>query len=462
MIKDESDVANEEKDQEADQIPNQSVDEEAHQEYASSDEPDLDEEFSAEGTELEGFESASVEDAEFIEEDRIISIVESLLFATDRPMSLSQIKMAFKGTLTNSKQIRRAIEQLTIEYAGAQRGVVIEEVNSGFQIRTKIDNMPYLRRLVKSRPFKLSGPALEVMAIAAYKQPVTKAEIDEVRGVESGHLLRGLMEKGLVNFAGKSELPGKPMLYATTKKFLEIFGLRNIRELPSLAEIDELIPEGIGDDEISNDESQLGLKDISGDLSRDAGITYSEGEEELLKISSELETISTSSLFFEEEKNRAKEKRDRERAQDIRDALTLGENVEAKDVKWLERFEKRIKEAQEALEQKAAEQASQDAAIQPISEKPHEVDIEVDQEIEAAFDTYFDTRPKENEEVSLNLKKGQALEQVQEQELEIVLDDFSNEDPVEDAWESKSFKKSDAEKEKSSSSTKDLDEPPPL
>lgn len=348
--------------------------------------------FSAEGTELEGFESAAVEDAEFIEDDRVISIVESLLFSTEKPISMAQMRQVFKGTTATSKQIRWAIDQLAVEFAGTRRGVTIEEINSGFQVRTKIDNLPYLRRLVKTRPFKLSGPALEVMAIVAYKQPVTKGGIDEIRGVESGHLLRGLMEKSLVNFAGKSELPGKPMLYATTRKFLETFGLRNIRELPSLSEIDELIPEGIG--EISEfDKKNERLEDITGDLSREAGFTYSEGEEELLKISSELEVITTSSDFFEEEKLRAKEKRDKERAQDVRDALTLGDTVEAKDRKWLERYENSLEEAKAAS---AALNLTEVSSANSPEADPSSIELE----IETAFDTFFDTGKQPDEKES--------------------------------------------------------------
>lgn len=349
--------------------------------------------FSAEGTELEGFESAAVEDAEFIEDDRVISIVESLLFSTEKPISMAQMRQVFKGTTATSKQIRWAIDQLAVEFAGMRRGITIEEINSGFQVRTKIDNLPYLRRLVKTRPFKLSGPALEVMAIVAYKQPVTKGGIDEIRGVESGHLLRGLMEKSLVNFAGKSELPGKPMLYATTRKFLETFGLRNIRELPSLSEIDELIPEGIG--EISEfDKKNERLEDITGDLSREAGFTYSEGEEELLKISSELEDITTSSNFFEEEKLRAKEKRDKERAQDVRDAITLGDTVEAKDKKWLERYEKSLEEA------KAASEVLSPTEEASSAKSPEEDPSSIELEIETAFDTFFDTGKQPDEKES--------------------------------------------------------------
>ena len=332
--------------------------------------------FSAEGTELEAYESAEVEEAEFIDDDQLVSIVESILFTTDRPMSMAHIKQAFKGTKIKAKQIRRALDLLAVEYAGAQRGVTLEEVTGGYQLRTKMDNMKYLRRMVKARPFRLSGPALEVIAIAAYKQPLTKSEIDSIRGVESGHLLRGLMEKGLVNFAGKSDLPGKPMLYATTRKFLEIFGLRNIRELPSLTEIDELIPEGIGEVE----EKKEKLEDITGDLTRQGGDSYSEGEEELMKISSQLQDITTSSDFFEEEKRRVKEKRDRERAQDIRDAQTMGEEVDSKDAKWLARYDKAQAEAAEKAQQQ--EMATEEAASQGEQAVPPTTE----QEVEQAFD----------------------------------------------------------------------------
>ena len=201
------------------------------------------------GTELEDFDAAEIEEVEFIEDQRIESIIESILFASDRPVSLNSIKMVFKGTNVKTEKIRRTIDHLQVEYAGSTRGVVLEEVSGGYQLRTKVDNMDFLRRTLKARTFRLSGPALEVLSIVAYKQPTIKAGIDEIRGVESGHLLRALMEKGLVNFEGKSELPGRPMQYGTTRKFLEIFGLRNLRELPTLSQIDEILPEGITEEE---------------------------------------------------------------------------------------------------------------------------------------------------------------------------------------------------------------------
>lgn len=299
----------------------------------------LEKEVSVEGTELDAYDSASIEELEFIEDERIQSIVESILFASDRPVSLASIKQVFKGTQVKNDKLRRVLDNLAIEYAGGTRGITLEEVPGGYQLRTKVDNMDFLRRTLKTRTFKLSGPAMEVLSIVAYKQPVIKSELDSIRGVESGHLLRALMEKGLVNFAGKSDLPGRPMNYETTRKFLEIFGLRSIKELPSLSQIDELLPEGIGEEE---DEKKERLSDITDSLSQTVTKSYSEGEEELVKIQDQLTAITTSSDFFEQEKLRQKEKRDLEKAQNIREALALGENVPTRDVNWLKKYDDAI------------------------------------------------------------------------------------------------------------------------
>ena len=294
--------------------------------------------FSALEEELEAAENdADPEPTEFIENDQLISIIESLLFSTDKPVSVATIKQVFKGSNVRSKDIMRALDSLASDYASPVRGVSLEEINGGYQMRTKPDNMEFLRRLAKVRPFRLSGPALEAMAIIAYKQPITKHEIDEIRGVESGHLLRALMERGLVSFNGKSDLPGKPMTYGSTRKFLETFGLRNIRELPTLSEIDELLPEGIG--EVEERET---LSDITESMSTEVTSKYSEGEDELQKINEHLQTIDTTSEFFEQEKIRERERRDRDRAQDIREKLVLGDAVDTKDKRWLDRYEAKL------------------------------------------------------------------------------------------------------------------------
>lgn len=325
--------------------------------------------FQALEEELEAAENdADPEPTEFVENDQLISIIESLLFSTDKPVSVPTLKTLFKGTNVRTKDISRALDILASEYASATRGVTLEEINGGFQLRTKVDNADFLKRLQKARPFRLSGPALEVMSIVAYKQPVTKYEIDEIRGVESGHLLRALMERGMVSFQGKAEdKPGKPMAYGSTRKFLETFGLRNLRELPTLSEIDELLPEGIG--EVEEKEK---LSDITDELSNQFTGGYSEGEEELSKINETLQAIDTSSEFFEQEKIRERDKRDRERAQDIRERIVLGDAVDPKDQRWLDRYEAKL----HAIETQAASgsgepgtvAASDIAATEPIGD----------------------------------------------------------------------------------------------
>ncbi len=293
-----------------------------------------------EGSELEGFESAQIDEVEFIEDEQAESIIESILFASDRPVSLASIREVFKGTNIKKERIRRILDNLAVEYAGGRRGISLEEITGGYQLRTKIDNMNFLKRTVKARPFKLSGPALETLSIVAYKQPVVKNEIDQIRGVESGHLLRALMEKGLCNFEGKAEnLPGKPMQYGTTRRFLEIFGLRNIKELPTLSQIDELLPEGIGEEE----ETKPTLSMVTDSMSEHVtDVSYSQGEEELGKIENELSTITTSSDFFEQEKIRQKMKKEADKAQDIRDALAVGEAVSTRDKNWLIKYEEAL------------------------------------------------------------------------------------------------------------------------
>ncbi|MBC7467362.1 MAG: SMC-Scp complex subunit ScpB [Bdellovibrio sp.] len=351
-------------------IPEAADDEAEVEDLLASDDELAAADAAIEGTELDNFESAEIEDLEFVEDEQIQSIIESILFASDRPVSLASIQQVFKGTTVKKDKIRRTIEALAVDYAGGRRGIVLEEITGGYQLRTKVDNMNFLKRTIKSRAFKLSGPALETLSIIAYKQPVVKIEVDQIRGVESGHLLRALMEKGLVNFEGKAEnLPGKPMTYGTTRRFLEIFGLRNLKELPTLSQIDELLPEGIGE-EVEEKQTLSMVTDSMADHSKTT--SYSQGEEELGDIENQLTAITTSSEFFEQEKLRQKMKRDEEKAQNIREALTVGEVVPKKDINWLKKYD-------EAILQAAAAQA---AAVESSTNEPTEAAI-VDENTEA-------------------------------------------------------------------------------
>lgn len=330
-----------------------------------------------EDTELGDFESPEIEEKEFIDADTVVSVVESVLFSTDKAVGIGYIKKAFEGTTVKTDQIKKALEALQIEYAGSQRGVFLEEVSGGYQLRTKVDNMNYLRRITKGRPFKLSGPALEVLAICAYKQPLIKAEVDEIRGVESGHLMRALMDRSLLRFAGKSELPGKPMLYETTKKFLEIFSLRSLKELPSLSEIDELIPEGIGEEE-----EKEHLSSVTDNMSVEAADSYSEGQEELGKIEETLGLIDTTTEFFEQEKAREKARQEKMKADAIREAIDFDEEVPDKDRKWLERYDKKQEDLRLA-EEKAAEEAAKKAEEEASAEETQTEELEASESDDA-------------------------------------------------------------------------------
>lgn len=360
-----------------------------------------------EGSELDDYEPVNIEDIEFVEDERTESIIESILFATDKPVSLNAIKLVFKGTNVKGDKIKRILDKLAIDYASGNRGVYLDEVPGGYQLRTKIDNMNFLKRTLKVRPFKLSGPALEVLAIVAYKQPLIKHEIDEIRGVESGHLLRALMEKGIVTFAGKSDLPGKPMQYVTTKKFLEIFGLRNLKELPTLSQIDELLPEGIHeDDDIKNTK----LSSITDSMSQNVGDgSYSEGEEELNKLSEQLDEISTSSDFFEQEKQRQKEKKEFEKAQNIREALEMGESVPTRDKNWLMRYDEAIAAGKKSIDEvekpKAKVAAATDNDASNSTEEQQQAQQTEDSQEEVTQEDHFEMEMTEEESESIDFEE---------------------------------------------------------
>lgn len=395
--------------------------EEAEEMEMSSDE----EEVSVEGTELDDFDSAEIEEVEFVEEERLESIVESVLFASDRPVSLASLKLLFKGTNIKGDKIRRALDQLAVEYAGGRRGVTLEEVPGGYQLRTKIDNMEFLKRTLKTRQFKLSGPALEVLSIVAYKQPTVKAEVDEIRGVESGHLLRALMEKNLVSFEGKSELPGRPMQYGTTKKFLEIFGLRSLKELPTLSQIDELLPEGIDEQQA---EEKPTLATITDSMSETFIGSYSQGEEELMKIQEQLEDIATTTNFFEEEKRRQAEKRDQERAQNIRDALAFGEPVSTRDANWLKKYDEALA-AGTSLVAIAAEKKASFMKKPATTESTNEEGVAADES-------------SENSEEVMEASEGD--DESSEEMMEAV-EAFENDEDLEEASDDQLFADSDEE-----------------
>lgn len=165
-------------------------------------------------------------------------IVEALLFASDRPLSVKDIRSWLPDV--EPANIRSALKVLTYEYEAMGRSFGLREVAGGFQFRSNPEYGSYILRMLQATPARLSRAALETLAIVAYKQPIVRHEIERIRGVDSGGILRTLLEKGLVRIMGRKDLPGRPLIYGTTRRFLEVFDLESIDSLPKLKEIKAL------------------------------------------------------------------------------------------------------------------------------------------------------------------------------------------------------------------------------
>jgi len=172
------------------------------------------------------------------EEQEQASIIEALLFATDRPLTSSDL--ADLSGAEDGHEARRLIQSLQEEYDSSGRAFCIEEVAGGFRMVTRPDYSHWVSKLKESdQQETLSQAAMETLAIVAYRQPITRAEIEDVRGVQSNYILRSLIEKGLVRVTGKSDELGRPLLYGTSRKFLEVFGLDSLDGLPNIEELNE-------------------------------------------------------------------------------------------------------------------------------------------------------------------------------------------------------------------------------
>ena len=168
-------------------------------------------------------------------------IVEALILSSAEPISAARIAEIIP--YCNEGQAKDLVNELNTEYNEQDRSFEIWEVAGGFQIRTRAEFSGYLQKLQKERALRLSQAALETLAIIAYRQPTTRAEIEDVRGVDAGATVKSLLERHLIRIAGQREVPGRPMVYATTRRFLEVFGLERLKDLPTLRELDELARE---------------------------------------------------------------------------------------------------------------------------------------------------------------------------------------------------------------------------
>lgn len=164
--------------------------------------------------------------------------IEALLFSLPEPVSSRKLSNALRDTGIDGRGVRKIVRGLIKEYDESRRGFTIEQVAGGFQMMTRPDYAEYVAELSSGSSMgKLSQAALETLAVVAYKQPVTRADIEVIRGVQAGPLLRTLLHKGLVRITGRAEVIGRPLLYGTTRKFMEHFGLKSLNELPKVEEL---------------------------------------------------------------------------------------------------------------------------------------------------------------------------------------------------------------------------------
>ena len=181
-----------------------------------------------------------------LNDETLKAIIEGIIYVAPEPVTLDAILKTLEGE--ERERVKAQLDQLIADYEQNQHGIQIRQVANGYKFSTKTEHHEILRKYVKSLkpPIRLSKPALETLAVVAYRQPVTLPEIDEIRGVDSGGVIHTLMEKKLVVTAGRKSVVGRPILYRTSRDFLVHFGLKDVGELPSLKEFEELAKRALG------------------------------------------------------------------------------------------------------------------------------------------------------------------------------------------------------------------------
>ncbi|WP_419168889.1 SMC-Scp complex subunit ScpB [Halobacteriovorax sp.] len=221
-----------------------------------------------------------------LNEETICGAIETIVFMSDKPVPLMKIKALIDDDIP-LRVVHEAISRLQEEYELKHHGIRLQEVANGYQFRTKATFSKYVQDLFKINELVLSPTALEVLAIIAYKQPVSKIEVEKIRGVDSSHIVRGLMDKRLVKVAGRSDEVGRPVLYGTTPEFLEVFNLANIDQLPPEHELSEIATQGVGK-----------IEDIKTLVNADLKSRFDQDEiEELDNIAASIKSIDSETAF---------------------------------------------------------------------------------------------------------------------------------------------------------------------
>ncbi|MDB9786640.1 SMC-Scp complex subunit ScpB [Bacteriovoracaceae bacterium] len=225
-----------------------------------------------------------------LNETTLSGVVEALIFMSDRPIGITKIKDLISPD-ASIRDIHNVVVKIQEEYEKEHRGIRLIEVAEGFQFRSRPVYSEYVKKLVKVSTLQLTPTALEVLAIVAYRQPIARSEIDKIRGVDSSHILRALMDKKLVKVVKRSQELGRPTQYGTTQEFLEVFNLNRLEDLPPEYEIASL-----------GTEDALGLiSDIKVLMKNNGGVGFGEAEiNELAELDREIKSINYDTLFTKE------------------------------------------------------------------------------------------------------------------------------------------------------------------
>lgn len=182
-----------------------------------------------------------------MEREDLKSIIESLLFVADTPLTLHRLGEVLDGA--SKDEITATMRELQEEFENDRRGVRVAEVAGGYQLRTAAANADWVKKLLGGRPARMSRATLETLAIIAYRQPITKAEIEAIRGVDVDGVVNTLLERNLIRAVARKDVPGRPFLYGTTAEFLQLFNLKDLSHLPTLKEMEEIaLPEAAGEE----------------------------------------------------------------------------------------------------------------------------------------------------------------------------------------------------------------------
>ncbi len=238
-----------------------------------------------------------------LDSQELQSSLETLLFIADKPISLKNLQEYLQDTCTHS-QLKEALLCIQTRYQSLHHGIELLEIAGGYQFRTKGIRSHLAKKWVKIQVQRLSSGSMETIAIIAYQQPIMKEEIDRIRGVDSAYFIRGLIDKKLIEISGRSELPGRPILYTTTPHFLEIFGLKDLTALPSLRELEQMIPSS----ETSNPENETPsiremrrmVQEMKSDRSSPLHFNPKEDEKILNEIRVRVNAIQTSSPYLDQ------------------------------------------------------------------------------------------------------------------------------------------------------------------